>query len=209
MYLPRAFEETRAEALAALMRAAPLATLIASDRGRPLVEHVPLLLDDDGRLRGHVAAGNGLAQMDGVEILAVFHGADGYVSPNWYPGKRESGREVPTWNYAVVHVHGRLHVRREHDWLLDMLEALTRRHEYDQPQPWHLADAPAAYVERLLEAIVGVEIEAGRTLGKFKLSQNRPARDRLGVMDGLRRRGRDGDAALAALMAQGAGAHAP
>jgi transcriptional regulator len=131
----------------------------------------------------------------------VFHGPQGYVSPNWYPSKHANGgREVPTWNYAVAHVHGRLRVVRDAGWLRALLDALTNRFEASEPAPWKVADAPADHVEKLLGAIVGIEIAIERIEGKFKLSQNHPDANRAGVVGGLTRRGQGDDLALAALM---------
>lgn len=200
MYLPKSFEETRREALDGLIRAYPFATVVTHPEAAGLdANHLPLELVD-GRLHGHVARGNELARMDGAETLAIFQGPQGYVSPNWYPTKHETGREVPTWNYAVVHVHGRLRVIEDAAWLRALLERLTDRHEAGQPQPWHVDDAPADHVEKMLHAIVGIEIAVERIVGKFKLSQNHPERNRLGVIAGLRRRNGGSDAALAELM---------
>ena len=152
-------------------------------------------------LRGHVARGNELAAMDGAAVLAVFHGPQGYVSPNWYPSKHANGgREVPTWNYAVAHVHGRLRVVHDAGWLRALLDALTNRFEASEPAPWKVADAPADHVEKLLGAIAGIEIAIERIEGKFKLSQNHPDANRAGVVGGLTRRGQGDDLALAALM---------
>lgn len=109
MYTPKQFEETRADVLHRLIRAYPFATLVANTPGGLAANHLPFELVD-GVLHGHVARGNELARMDDVELLLVFQGPDGYISPNWYPTKHETGREVPTWNYAVVHVYGRLRV---------------------------------------------------------------------------------------------------
>ncbi len=153
-------------------------------------------------LHGHVARGNELARMDGAEVLLVFRGPHGYISPNWYPSKHETGREVPTWNYAVVHVHGRLRVIDDAAWLRRLLETLTDHHEAGQPQPWKISDAPDDHIEKSLRAIVGLEIAIDRIEGKFKLSQNHPARNRAGVIAGLRERDGDGDAELAAWMTQ-------
>ncbi len=149
-----------------------------------------------------MARGNALVGMDGAEVLVVFRGPDGYVSPNWYPSKHETGREVPTWNYAVVHVHGRLRVIDDASWLRRFLDALTDHHEATQPHPWQVGDAPADHIEKSLRAIVGIQIAIERIEGKFKLSQNHPEANRLGVIEGLRRRDADGDAELAELMLQ-------
>ncbi|PWK87666.1 FMN-binding negative transcriptional regulator [Fulvimonas soli] len=201
MYVPRSFEETRAEALHGLIRAYPFATVVARSAAGLDANHLPLELVD-GSLHGHVARGNELARLDGAEVLAIFRGAQGYVSPNWYPSKHETGHEVPTWNYAVAHVHGHLKVVEDAAWLRALLDRLTGRHEASEPQPWRVDDAPADHVEKLLRAIVGIEIAVERIEGKFKLSQNHPERNRLGVIAGLRRRGGDGDAALAGWMAE-------
>lgn len=202
MYLPEAFHETRDDALVALMRAYPFATLVTADGEALEAEHLPLLTMADGSLRGHVAAGNPLARADGAAVLAIFHGPDAYVSPNWYPSRYETGREVPTWNYAVIHLHGHLRVTRDRAWLRALLEDLTDRHERGLAQPWHMADAPADHIETALGAIVGLEIKVERMTGKFKLSQNHPERNRRGVIEGLRQRDGDHDGALASLMLQ-------
>ncbi|WP_017462817.1 FMN-binding negative transcriptional regulator [Dyella ginsengisoli] len=199
MYLPGHFSETRDQALHGLVDAHPFATVLVPDASGVAVNHLPLLRQGDV-LRGHVAGGNELATMDGAAVVAVFHGPQGYVSPNWYPSKHETGREVPTWNYAVAHVHGRLRVVRDAGWLRDLLDALTDRFEATEPAPWKVADAPADHVQKLLGAIAGIEIAIERIEGKFKLSQNHPAANRAGVVDGLTRRAQGDDLALAALM---------
>jgi transcriptional regulator len=200
MYTPKHFAETRAEVLHGLIRDRPFATVVAQAANGLVANHLPLE-QVDGVLHGHVARGNELAQMDGAEVLVVFQGPHGYVSPNWYPTKHETGREVPTWNYAVAHVHGRLKVIEDAAWLRALLDRLTDHHEASEPQPWHVGDAPNDHVEKSLRAIVGIEIAIERIEGKFKLSQNHPERNRLGVIAGLHRRDGDGDAELAALMA--------
>jgi transcriptional regulator len=202
MYAPKHFQQNQIEALHGLIRAYPFATVLARTAAGLDANHLPFELADASTLHGHVARGNELAQMDGAEVLAIFRGPDGYISPNWYPSKHETGREVPTWNYAVVHVHGRLRVIDDAAWLRAFLTTLTDRHEATQPRPWRVSDAPADHVEKLLRAIVGIEIAIERIEGKFKLSQNHPAANRAGVIDGLRQRDADGDAALADLMVQ-------
>jgi transcriptional regulator len=199
MYIPKHFEETRVEILHELIRACPFATVVTHAAGGLAANHLPFELVD-GLLHGHVARGNELARQDGAEVLLVFQGPDGYISPNWYPSKHETGREVPTWNYAVVHVHGRLRVVDDAAWLRRLLETLTDRHEAGQPQPWKVSDAPEDHIEKSLRVIVGLEISIDRIEGKFKLSQNHPARNRAGVIAGLRERGGGGDVELAALM---------
>ena len=200
MYIPKYSEETRTEILDALVRAYPFATVVANTPNGLVANHLPFELVD-GVLHGHVARGNELVQMDGVEVLLVFRGPNGYISPNWYPTKHETGREVPTWNYAVLHVHGHLSVIDDPAWLRVLLERLTDRHEADQPKPWRMTDAPEDHIETSLHAIVGLEVTIDRVEGKFKLSQNHPARNRAGVIAGLHERDSEGDAELAALMA--------
>jgi transcriptional regulator len=201
MYTPKHFVETRVEALHGLIRAYPFATLVTRAADGLTANHLPFELVDEV-LHGHVARGNELAQLDGTEVLLVFQGPDGYISPNWYPSKHETGREVPTWNYAVVHVHGRLRVIDDAAWLRRLLETLTDHHEAGQPQPWKITDAPEDHIEKSLRAIVGLEVSIDRIEGKFKLSQNHPARNRAGVIAGLHERDGDGDVELAAWMAQ-------
>lgn len=199
MYTPKYFEETRGDVLDGLIHAYPFATVVTHTMNGLVANHLPFERVD-GVLHGHVARGNELAQMDGAEVLLIFRGPDGYISPNWYPTKHETGREVPTWNYAVVHVHGRLRVIDEAAWLRALLDRLTEHHEADQPQPWKVSDAPEDHIEKSLHAIVGLEVSIGRVEGKFKLSQNHPAGNRAGVIAGLQKRDGDGDAELAAWM---------
>lgn len=200
MYTPQHFVETRVEALHELIRAYPFATLVTHAAAGLTANHLPFERVGEV-LHGHVARGNELARLDGAEVLLVFQGPDGYISPNWYPSKHETGREVPTWNYAVVHVHGRLRVIDDAPWLRRLLETLTDHHEAGQPQPWKISDAPDDHIEKMLRAILGIEISIDRIEGKFKLSQNHPEANRLGVIQGLRQRDGDGDTELADLMA--------
>jgi transcriptional regulator len=190
-YQPEHFQESRPEALRALIRRHPLATLVLQSGEGVDAEHVPMLLDiaADGQsvLRGHVARANPVWQQvaTGSEALAIFHGPNHYVSPGWYPSKRRHGKVVPTWNYVVVHARGPLEWQHDHDWLERLVTNLTRTHEQAQPQPWQLSDAPRDFVERMLDAIVGFEIRLTSLAGKWKLSQNRDASDIGGVLTGL------------------------
>ena len=201
MYAPTSFRETRREVLHDLVRAYPFATVVVQAQGGLVANHLPFEWNGDA-LQAHVARGNELVAMDGAQALVVFQGPQGYISPNWYPSKHETGREVPTWNYTVVHVHGRLRVVDDAAWVRRQLEALTDHHESGQPRPWKISDAPEDHVEKLLGAIVGIEVTIERIEGKFKLSQNHPARNREGVIAGLRQRDGDGDVELAAMMSQ-------
>lgn len=190
MYQVDAFREDRIEVMHALMRSHRLATLVTVSDGVADADHIPLLIDPDpspcGTLRGHVARANPLwRHADGQEVLAIFQGPQTYVTPYWYPSKRETGKVVPTWNYAVVHAHGRLQVRDDRNWLRALVTRLTEQQEAAFPQPWRVDDAPAEYLERMLGAIVGIEIPLTRLAGKWKVSQNRNEADRSGVVEGL------------------------
>ena len=199
MYLPNHFREDRPEVLAAFVHAHPLGLLVTLDAGRPEVDHIPMLLEEGpgARLRGHVARANAVAARvaDGEEVLVVFGGAQHYVTPSWYAAKRVDGKVVPTWNYSVVHVRGRIRWFDEPDRLRALVDALTRTHEASRREPWSVGDAPADYIATMLRAIVGFEIEIDSMIGKFKASQNRNEADRGGVRRGL---GEDGVAPEAA-----------
>jgi transcriptional regulator len=190
MYLPADFNETRLPVLHALVSAHPLATLVAVTADGLVANHIPLLLDASGEraaLRGHIARANPLWKQlaDGSEVLAIFHGPEHYISPRWYPSKREHGQVVPTWNYAVVHARGALSWHHDESWLRGLLEALTSRHESRFAEPWHVADAPSEYLQKMLGAIVGFDIQLRELTGKWKASQNRSAADVQGVIAGL------------------------
>ncbi len=190
MYLVDAFREERIDVMHVLMRSHRLATLVTVHDGVPDANHLPLLIDQEplpnGTLRGHVARANPVwRQAGGQEVLAIFQGPQAYVTPSWYPSKRETGQVVPTWNYAVVHAYGPLIVRDDREWLRALVTRLTDQQEAALPQPWRVNDAPADYLDRMLGAIVGVEIPVNRLVGKWKVSQNRSEADRTGVAEGL------------------------
>jgi transcriptional regulator len=195
MYIPKHFAEPRVDALHQLIRARPLATLVTLASSGLNADHIPLHLSPEpspfGTLRGHVARANPIwKDISGdVEALAIFHGPDAYVTPSWYPTKAETGRVVPTWNYAVAHAYGTLRVVDDPAWLRAHLEALVAHNESALPEPWHIEDAPSDYIERLLGAIVGIEIVVTRLSGKWKTSQNQSAENRAGVIHGLRASG--------------------
>lgn len=191
MYNPAPFEESRIPVLQAFMARHPFATLVAAVSGAVDAVHVPLLVDSaagpSGGLRGHVARANRLWREvpDGAEVLAVFRGADGYISPAWYPAKREHGRVVPTWNYEVVHARGTVRWIHDAAALRALVSDLTDRHEAGRSDAWRLDDAPGDYVAGMLKAIVGFEVQITSLTAKMKLSQNRSAADRAGVVSGL------------------------
>ncbi|MCW7541724.1 FMN-binding negative transcriptional regulator [Aquabacterium sp. A7-Y] len=206
MYVPKFHEESDPAVLQALIRAYPLGTWVSHSDDGLLANHVPFLLDagrgEHGTLLCHVARANPVWRScaAGGDALVVFHGPDRYISPSWYPGKAEHGKAVPTWNYAVVHVHGRPRVVEDREWLLRHLARLTDEHEAGRELPWTLADAPADFTERLLAAIVGIEIPITRMMGKWKVSQNRTEADKRGVVAGLAAQGDSVSLDMAALV---------
>ena len=207
MYLPKHFEQPNPALLAALMHAHPLATLIVATPAGPTADLIPLEFHPDqgaqGTLRGHVARANPLWRHAGAAALAVFHGPQAYVSPNWYPSKREHGKVVPTWNYTMVQARGELRAVDDSPWLRALVGRLTQRHESVQPAPWAVSDAPDDYVQQMLGAIVGIEIELTVLTGKWKVSQNRSAGDRAGVAAGLGGNDADDNAKAMAALARG------
>lgn len=201
MYVPAHFVETRCEVLHALMADHPLGTLVMQGAGGLDADHIPFEIAAPsaqapyGILRAHVARANPLWRQDGQDALVVFQGPSAYISPAFYEEKAISGKVVPTYNYAVVHAHGRLSAIEDPAWLLALLERLSARHEAGRAAPWSVHDAPRDYIDRLMQAIVGIEIPLQRLQGSFKLSQNRSARDRASIAEGL-----EAGCALAALM---------
>ncbi|WP_029010223.1 FMN-binding negative transcriptional regulator [Azospirillum halopraeferens] len=205
MHLPAAFREDRTPVLHDAIRAIGLANLVTVGPDGPVATPVPLLLDERdgprGTLIGHLARANPQwrTAAAGVPALAVFMGPEAYVSPSWYATKRETGKVVPTWNYVAVHAYGPLEVFEDRDSLLAVVTALTDRYEAGRAEPWAVADAPADFVDALLAGIVGVRLRIDRLEGKWKLSQNRPAADVDGVIDGLSGGG-EGERRVAAAM---------
>jgi transcriptional regulator len=200
MYTPSAFEESRPAVLQDIMRRYPLATLITHHAGGVEVTHLPLLyFPEAGVLRGHMARANPQWQ-NATAALALFHGPQHYISPNWYATKPQHGKVVPTWNYVAIHAHGTLTMHHDAAWLLDNVRALTDQQEASQPHPWSVDDAPADYIAGLTRAIVGVELQVLRLEGKWKVSQNRPAEDRHSVAAGLRHLGTDAALAMSTLV---------
>ena len=191
MYTPPHFQLTDTQAVLRLLREHPLGVLVTHGPEGLDANHIPFEYDPAhgplGTLTGHVARANPLWQQcrDGADVLVVFRGVEGYISPNWYPSKLATHRQVPTWNYEVVHVHGRLTVRDDERFVRGVVARLTRAHEATQPQPWKMGDAPPDYLDAMLRAIVGIEIAVTRLEGKAKLSQNKEARDRAGAAAAL------------------------
>ena len=212
MYVPPHFREDDPAALRALVDAQPFATLVTTGPAGMEASHLPLYFKQadgaapQGYLIGHLARPNGQAKalLEGTteaEALAIFHGPQAYVSPSWYPSKREHGKVVPTWNYVAVHAYGLVRAFTEAERLWEVVRTLTERHEQGFDLPWSVDDAPAEFTQKLLKAIVGVEIALTRLEGKWKLSQNRPEADRLGVIEGLQGLDDPQSAAVARAMA--------
>ncbi|WP_294332571.1 FMN-binding negative transcriptional regulator [uncultured Sphingomonas sp.] len=199
MYRPPAFREDRPDILHALIRSYPLGTLITCGSAGLMANLLPFTLavaQGGTRLLAHLAKANEqVAQLrEGTPALILFHGPQGYVSPNWYPTKHAHGKAVPTWNYIAVEARGTPRILEDRDWLRDQLSGLTATHEQGRPAPWRLTDAPADFIEGQLRGIVGLEIAVDQLTGKWKVSQNQPPENRAGVERALRA---DGNAALA------------
>jgi transcriptional regulator len=207
MYLPSHFEESHIEVLHQLMRDHPLGTLVTLSGGGLEANHIPFEIDPEpaplGTLRAHVARSNPVWRdfSRDVDAMVVFQGAQAYISPNWYQTKQENGQVVPTYNYVTVHAYGAMKIVDDAAWLRALVGRLTDRHEAMQATsatPWKVADAPEEYIAKMLSAIVGIEIPIKKILGKWKVSQNRPAADRVGVVTGLVQQGGEDAVAMAA-----------
>ncbi|MBT6274921.1 MAG: FMN-binding negative transcriptional regulator [Chromatiales bacterium] len=205
MYIPQHFEETRVDVMHALMRSHPFATLVTGAGGALDIHHLPTVVDTSteplGTLCAHVARANPVWKtLDGAQATIVFQGAQAYISPNWYPSKHAHGKAVPTWNYAIVHARVNAHAIQDGDWLLQHLTNLTDQQEASQAQPWKLSDAPEGFIDKMRQAVVGLQLDIVELNGKWKTSQNRPKPDRLGVVAGLLDDGSDAAKAMAALV---------
>jgi len=196
VYLPRHVEPARPEELHRLIEANPLGAWVVNGPAGLDANHLPFHLElNPTRLLAHVARANPVWRdvKDGDETLVIFRGEQAYVSPNWYPSKHELHRQVPTWNYRVVHAHGRVAIRDDEKFVRGVVARLTRTHEgrTGDQQPWKMGDSSSEYIDEMLAKIVGIEIEVTRLVGKWKLSQNREARDRVNAAEELRKRGEE------------------
>lgn len=206
MYIPKHFEEPRIDVMHELIRAHPLATLVTLSSSGLNANHIPLYLSDDssafGTLQGHIARSNSMWSdfAKDVEALAVFQGPDAYITPSWYATKKETGKVAPTWNYAVVHACGFLRVIDDASWVRAHLDALTAHQEAAFPEPWAVSDAPHDFTEKLIEAVVGIEIIVTRLSGKWKVNQNQPPQNQAGVIQGLNASGVRDAVPMAALV---------
>ena len=207
MYRPPAFSVDDRDELFDMIEQSPFGNLVTSSISGVEATGLPMIIDRDrgdlGVLRCHLARANShWRRMDSLDALVIFQLVDGYISPSWYPSKAEHGKVVPTWNYEIVHAHGTVHVHDDTEWVRQLVPELTDHHESvalgrSAGGPWRVSDAPEGYIDRQLQAIVGVEIEVTRLEGKRKLSQNRSDDDRLGVIEGLAESPRDPDHSLA------------
>lgn len=194
MYIPQSFKEDRLEILHGLMRSHPLGLLVSNGEPGPLATSLPfhLIVDDSpfGTLQAHLARANPHWQsIDGQNVLVVFQGPQAYISPKWYPTKDENGMVVPTWNYAMVQARGIARVIDDASWLKRQITALTNQQEAGSDNPWKVSDAPEAYIDSQIKAIIGIEIEIADLEGKWKVSQNRAMKDRQGVAENLHAQG--------------------
>ncbi len=203
MYLSKDFKEERVPVLHEAIRQTRLGTLVTLGADGIEASHVPMLVDPEpqpfGTLKGHIARANPQWRRAAREVpaLAVFLGPDAYITPAWYETKRRNGKVVPTWNYVAIHAYGPLTFYEDADRLLALVTQLTETHEAGRDQPWAVSDAPKDFIAGMLKAIVGFELPIARLEGKWKMSQNRPAADRAGVVAGLTREGGPTEAAVA------------
>jgi transcriptional regulator len=205
MYQPDHFRVGDLQQMHALMRARPFVALVSAGLRGLYATNLPTVLKDDGPygvIECHLARANphwkDLAE--GNEALMIFHGPEGYITPNWYPSKADHGKVVPTWNYAAVHAYGRPEVIEDKDWLRRHVGELTAQQEANEAAPWALSDAPEPFIEVMLRGIVGFRFAITRIEGKWKMSQNRDMKDRDGVVRGLGNRGKGDDLELAAIV---------
>nr|WP_294551183.1 FMN-binding negative transcriptional regulator [uncultured Rhodopila sp.] len=192
MYIPTHFKEERIGVLHGAIRSAGPATLVSMTPDGLFASHAPLLLDSEpapyGTLIGHLAKANPHVRLadPAVQTLVILQGPNGYITPSYYAAKQEHGKVVPTWNYVAIHAYGRLVAFDDPALLLDVVTRLTDRHESLRAAPWAVSDAPGDFVQGMLRGIVGIRLPIARLEGKVKMSQNRPAADQIGVVDGLR-----------------------
>nr|WP_315472621.1 FMN-binding negative transcriptional regulator [uncultured Undibacterium sp.] len=212
MYLPTYHEEKDLDVLHTLIQTHPLGTWVSMTDGGLDANHIPFILDKSrgelGVLRAHVARANPIWKMLSSEVpsIVTFQGPQSYITPNWYPSKQIAGKVVPTWNYTVVHAYGTATAIEDRDWILQMVSDLTDRNEASAAlnsvgaAPWKVADAPEAFIQRLLGAIVGIEIPITAIKGRWKLSQDEAMEDRVGTAKGLSEVGTTDSIALSDLV---------
>ena len=190
MYIPKRFLQDDINKLKGMMASYSFATFITKNGAEIEANHMPLILNKSAErdvLQGHIAKANPMWKnlKDKSEVLIIFNGPNCYISPNYYPTKIENGKVVPTWNYVSVHVKGIVSFIHDEQWVLTMLNNLTEHYEANQPVPWSLSDAPQAYIDKMLSAIVGLEIDIVSITGKWKVSQDKTEVNQKGVIEGL------------------------
>ncbi|TPK71902.1 FMN-binding negative transcriptional regulator [Mesorhizobium sp. B2-4-18] len=205
MYTPPAFRDDDKDSLIATIRAARLANLVTATADGPLATPLPLFLDETegehGVIHGHLAKANPQWRVPAIgDGLAIFTGPDAYVTPTWYATKQETGKVVPTWNYAAVHAYGPVEFFEDADRLLEVVTRLTNLHEGARAAPWAVSDAPPDFIQSQLRGIVGLRMPVVRLEGKRKMSQNRNTADRAGVASGLAASERPSDREVSALI---------
>jgi transcriptional regulator len=206
MYVPQQFDETDVTVMHRLIRSHPLGTVVTMTAAGLDANHIPIVLQAGpgplGTLHGHVSRANPLWReaSPSVDALIIFQGPDAYISPSWYPAKQEHGKVVPTWNYVVVHAHGRLRAIDDPAWVRAHVEQLTQTHESHRSVPWQVTDAPADFIASLVKGIVGLELVVTRLTGKWKVGQNRSAADREGAATALESEGTGAARAMADLI---------
>lgn len=205
MYVPDNFRVDDVAQMHALMRGRPFAALVSNGSSGLYASHLPTVLKDEGAyglIECHLARANPHWRelAEGNEALMIFQGPEGYITPNWYPSKAETGKVVPTWNYAVVHAYGRPEAMQDKDWLRRHVGELTAQQERTESQPWRLSDAPDSYIDVMTRGIVGFRFAITRLQGKWKMSQNRQEQDWKGVVRGLNTRAAGEDVEIAALV---------
>lgn len=206
MYIPKYHEQPDIDAVYSLIETYPLGAWVCPSVDGLIANHVPFLLDRSrgrfGTLLGHVSRANPVWQqlLESGQSVVMFQGPQSYISPGWYPGKSEHGKVVPTWNYTVAHAHGVPRAVHDKVWLLDLLSRLTAKNEASQKMPWKVADAPADFIDKLLAAVVGIEMPIDKLIGKLKVSQDEALQDRNGTVAALKAAGTENAVAMASLV---------
>ncbi|SMM98847.1 Transcriptional regulator [uncultured Candidatus Thioglobus sp.] len=209
MHIPKNFKQNDPVQFEQLINKYPFASLITNSKSELEVNHIPLILNQSNEkqvLHGHIAKANPLwKNLKGKsEVLVVFNGPNCYISPNYYPTKKETGKVVPTWNYVVLHIKGTISFIHDNQWKLNSVNNLTKQHENEQPIPWSVSDAPDEYIQKMLPAIVGLEIEILSSTGQWKVSQNQPEQNKQGVIAGLSQESESNYQKIAKLVANNA-----
>ena len=192
MYTPKYHALTDIATMHSHIAEHPLGAWVCTAKNQLVANHIPFVLDaqhgSNGRLLGHVSRANPVwRELDGgAPSVVMFMGPHAYITPSWYPGKHQHGKVVPTWNYVTVHVHGVARAIEDPDWILDVINRLTDAQEVRRTEPWKVSDAPSEYIEKMLRAVVGIEIVIERLEGRLKVSQDEDDQDRLGTVEGLR-----------------------